>query len=140
MPQYQGLADDLATMRQGVKPTTPRSAGHAVNPIEIDPFHLYAGYPTQSAPPRMVVQHRKAITADGLKALDAVNGRALYKRRLLSDVKTLQVADAVAKAGQIDATQIAEMFGLSHAATIGTLLFLAKYDLITICGLEQNNV
>ncbi len=139
IPQYQQLADELAAMRQNATPTTPRMSGHAVNPIEIDPFHLYRAYPTQSAPSGMIVSHRKDLTADGLKTLDAVNGRDLYKRRLLPNAKTLQVAETVAKHKKTYAAQIAEILGFSRAATIGTLLFLAKYDFITIHGLEQSN-
>jgi glycosyltransferase involved in cell wall biosynthesis len=139
IPQYQSLADELAAMRNGSTPTTPRMMGNAVNPIEIDPFALYAQYPTQRASGDMVVMHRKALTAEALLALDAVNGRVLYKRRLVPDAQTLRVADFVQQAGHTHAAKVAQSLGMSQAATIGTLLFLAKYDFLTIGGLEQNN-
>jgi len=109
-----------------------------VNPIEVDPFALYASYPTRQATGALRVTHRKALTADALTALDAVNGRALYKRRLLSDTQTLQIAQAVARAGKAEARDLAQTLDVSQAAMIGTLLFLAKYDFVTIDGLEQN--
>jgi starch synthase len=139
IPQYQNLADELSAMRDGAKPTTPRMDGPAVNPIEIDPFALFAGYPTRSARGDMRVTHRKALTVQALNDLDAVNGRTLYKRRLLPDVQTLRIAEAVALAGNVAASQLAKTLKMSLAATIGTLLFLAKYDFLTIDGLEQNN-
>lgn len=138
IPQYQTLADELAAMRAAGPVTTPRMRGSAVNPIEVDPFALYASYPTRQATGALRVTHRKALTADALTALDAVNGRALYKRRLLSDAQTLQIAQAVARAGQAEAHDLAQTLDVSQAAMIGTLLFLAKYDFVTIDGLEQN--
>lgn len=139
IPQNQALADELALVRAGGKPSTPRMNAAAVNPIEIDPFLLYGGYPTQAAPGDLGVTHQKQLTAEGLRELDAVNGRDLYKRRLLPDAQTLQVANAVAAAGQINAVALVKSLGLSHAVTIGVLLFLAKYDFVRIDGLGQNN-
>lgn len=139
IPQYQALADELAEMRQIGQVTTARMTGNAVNPIEIDPFALYAGYPSKIATGGLRVTFKKALTLMDLKTLDDVNGRALYKRRLLPDEDTVRVANAVAKAGQIDAATLAKLLKISHAAMIGTLLFLAKYDFLTIDGLEQNS-
>ena len=138
IPQYQGLADELAAMRQRAVVTTPPMQGAGISPIEIDPFSLYGGYPTQQANGDIRVTHRKALTVERLNALDALNGRAMYKRRLLGDAQTLRIAAAVAEAGTIDAATLAKTVKLSHAATLGTLLFLAKYDFLTIDGLEQN--
>jgi hypothetical protein len=139
IPQYQALADELAEMRQASQITTPRMTGNAVNPIEIDPFALYAGYPSKVATGGLCVTFKKVLTLADLKALDEVNGRTLYKRRLLSDEDTIRVANAVAEAGQIDAATLANLLKTSHPATIGTLLFLAKYDFLTIDDFEQNS-
>lgn len=133
MPQYQALADELAAMRQGAQRTT-----QMLKPTEIDPFALYAAYPSQSADASLSVTHRYALTLDDLNTLDGLNGRNLYRRRLLPDAQTLRVAQMVAQEGQVDAEQVARALGLSVAVTIGTLLFLAKYDFVTIDGLGQN--
>jgi glycosyltransferase involved in cell wall biosynthesis len=134
MPQYQGLADALADMRAGADQQRPK----ITNPTEIDPFALYSSYPTQSAPTSISVTHRKTLTAEGLNALDAANGRSLYRRKLLPDAQTLKIAQTVAEAGTIDAANVAQAISLPLEVTVGTLLFLAKYDFLTIEGLEQN--
>ena len=113
--------------------------GNGVNPIEIDPFALYAGYPSKIASGSLRVTFHKTLTLADLNELDDVNGRILYKRRLLPDVDTVRVANAVEKLGTVDAATLAKSLKISHAGTIGTLLFLAKYDFLTIDGLEQNN-
>ena len=137
VPRYQELADELAQMRGGAG--ADAAGTRATNPTEIDPFALYASYPTQSAQPTVTVTHRKPLTAEALHLLDSLNGRHLYRRRLLPDAETLRIAELVAQAGSTDAAQVAQQAGVSLPATLGTLLFLAKYDFLTIDGLEQNN-
>lgn len=139
IPRYEALAADLAEQRATGLPSTPARRGVAINPIEIDPFALYAGYPSAQARGDLTVLHRKTLTKDQLEQLDAFNGRKLYKRRLLSDAQTLAIAAAVAEKGQARADTLARELKISHAAMVGTLLFLAKYDFLTVAGLEQNN-
>jgi len=127
IPQYQALADQLADCRQNAK-IDPNIA----NPIEIDPFQLYASYPTSALLDTDVITHRAALTATGLVALDQLNGRGLYRRKLLPDDKMVAVSAAIADVGTADFGALCAGSAMSPDILGAVVLFLAKYDFVAI--------
>ena len=138
IPQYLALADDLAAMRKGAKPATLAGPKGQVNPLTIDPFALYAGYPSHRMTQAGIVHFRRDVDAGVLAALDAVNGRNLYQRRLVSDAKLLELARVVAENKSIGMADLAAATRLKLDVCLGAVLFLAKYDLVTLSALEPN--
>lgn len=138
IPQYQALSDELGAMRAHTSATTPRPDNGPISPIEVDPFDLYSRYPSHHPTPATQVIHRKGLSANGLKLLDQLNGRALYQRRIMPDERTLQIAAHIAKRGICDMTQLSRDFGLPLEVIYGVTLFLAKYDFVTLDKLGSN--
>lgn len=131
IPQYDALATSLAAQRNAPV-TTPGWTDGPLNPIEVDPFDLYAQYPTNQPTPQTVVCHHVAVDLAGLDQLDQVNGRALYGRRNLPNAVTAKIAQAIAEAGEITIADLATQFEQPIDVMTGAALFLAKYDYVIL--------
>ncbi|MCB5199351.1 glycosyltransferase family 4 protein [Loktanella sp. TSTF-M6] len=126
IPQYLALGDELAARRAAAK-TRP-----AVMPLQIDPFDLYSGYPTDHVTTDWVVSQVRPMGQDALAALDALNGRGLYQRKQLPDARILGFVDAAGRAGMARIGDIAAAMGLRSDLAIAAALFLAKYDYLKL--------
>ncbi len=138
MPQYQALSDHLSDIRKTASPSTPRLSQTTISPIEVDPFSLYQKYPTSHPTDQTEVSFQKSLTMDELTALDQINGRALYGRRIVPDAAILQVLNTVATANVAPVSQIITKTGLSASVVIAACLFLAKFDYVRLTKLEPN--
>ncbi|SLN66065.1 glycosyltransferase family 4 protein [Roseisalinus antarcticus] len=132
VPQYLDLAEDLADRREGARATTPRLRSGPLNPLEVDPFDLYADYPTDTLKPTDTVRLDTALTPERLTALDAVNGRALYKRKVLADEQVLQVQAALPAGEAVSVEELAGKLGLIFPIVAAALLFLAKHGAVRL--------
>ncbi len=138
IPMYLELSENLAQMRAGAIPTTPGLTGVAQSPTEVDPFTLYQNYPTQHPVAQSVVSHRKGLNREELVALDKLNGRLLYGRRIVPDDVILGLSDAVALSGPLTISQIAARMQLGVGVASAALLFLAKFDYVSITEMKPN--
>ncbi|MEJ6396385.1 glycosyltransferase family 4 protein [Yoonia sp. 208BN28-4] len=138
IPQYQALADDLAKMRTSAKVTSPRFASGPINPLEVDPFDLYAGYPTGTVDADTLVTPRAQLHAPKLAELDQVNGRKLYKRKMMPDAKVIAVSAWLAENGPATVADIGQGTGINSAVVTASVLFLAKYDFVALTVLKPN--
>lgn len=138
IPQYLALADELALMRKGARVTTPRLPSGPVSPIEVDPFDLYARYPSHKIDAETVVTHRAPITAEGLADLDQINGRALYRRKMMADARLLRISAWIAEHEVATIADIAAKTGVSFDIAVATVLFLAKYDYVALTMVKPN--
>lgn len=132
MGRYRLLAEDLAEQRRGVVPPKPDLSPTALSPIEVDPFDLYAGYPSRALGLQCVVRLRSMPDADQLARLDRLNGRDLYHRRAMAAVRMLPVATWLSHHGPSTVAQVAAGAGLSAAETEFSLLYLAKYGYVSL--------
>ncbi|WP_056029496.1 glycosyltransferase family 4 protein [Loktanella sp. 3ANDIMAR09] len=126
IPQYLALCDELAARRAAAK-TRP-----AVMPLQIDPFDLYSGYPTDHVTTDWVVSQVRPMGQDALASLDALNGRGLYRRKQLPDARILGFVDAAGRAGMARIGDIAAAMDLRGDLAIAAALFLAKYDYLKL--------
>nr|WP_272911500.1 glycosyltransferase family 4 protein [Loktanella sp. M215] len=133
IPQYLALGDDLAARRRGVAVRPPLS------PMQIDPFDLYGRYPTDRPDGDWIVQSRRPLDAAGLATLDALNGRALYKRSLLPAERITAYARIIADHGPLSLADAARLTGLRVDLAIGAALFLAKYDYLIVAPSRTNS-
>lgn len=127
IPQYLDLAKALEERRSSAKIDT-----NLTNPFEIDPFHLYRAYPSAALAPADTINHLSALDAKGLERLDSLNGRVLYKRKILPDAKLLEASDIIATHNGIDVATLAMEMDLSLDLTGALVLFLAKYNFVAI--------
>lgn len=132
IPRYLDLASELKDRRDKGTVTTPPLGRGAINPIEIDPFHLYRTYPTGHPNPQMVVASVKPLDAKALNALDRLNGRDLYNRRVIPDPMLLQVAAAVDTAKAATILKLAQTLDMNVNHVTVAVLFLAKFGYVQI--------
>jgi hypothetical protein len=64
--------------------------------------------------------------------LDAVNGRALYGRKMTTDANFLAAAGHIAAKGPLKFADFCEVSKLSDQVLAAIVLFLAKYDFVTL--------
>ena len=133
IPRYLELGVELAARRRGVTLRPPLS------PMQIDPFDLYGRYPTDRPDGDWILASRRSLDEAGLAALDALNGRALYRRSLLPAARIVALAQAIAVHGPLSVTDAAGHIGLRVDLAIGAALFLAKYDYLSIAPPGTNS-
>lgn len=139
IPQYLALADELGAIRAANVPTTPRLSQTELSPIEVDPFTLYQDYPSHSPVQTSVASHRRALDVAALAGLDKLNGRALYGRRVVADETIVRVSVCVAAHGSLTMSEIAVNTKLAIGVVTAALLFLAKFDFVSITELKPNS-
>ena len=127
MPQYFSLADDLKRVREAAAPLVA-----VQNPTESSPFDAYQDYPTHHLEADMVITHVRAMDAADLSALDAVNGRTLYNRKIAPDDQIIEVATHLAMHGPMSVDDLKAAFPKWHHRITGIVLFLAKYDFVRL--------
>ena len=121
IPRYQTLADRLAELREG----TPPALGPM--PLQIDPFTLYAGYPSEPVTPDWTFTAIGTLDEAGLRALDGLNGRTLYNRKQTADGRVVELLRAGARTGPAPIADLARRIGMRPDIATGTALFVAKY-------------
>lgn len=138
IPLYLDLTIELAAMRSGAIPTTPKLPRSAISPIEVDPFTLYQHYPTSHPVEASIVTHKRVLDIDALTKLDKLNGRALYGRRIVPDGLVVSLSAIVAKRGVMTMAEIAQEAKIAVGVAMAILLFLAKFDFVSITKMEPN--
>ncbi|MBI1417274.1 MAG: glycosyltransferase [Limimaricola sp.] len=128
IPRYLALAAELAEMRA----KAPRTSGRLSSPIEIDPYTLYADYPTGPLLPEALITPRHGLTTAGLARLDRFSGRALYGRKVVADALLLQIAALLERSGPQTVAALTEAVGATAPQVTAAVLFLAKFDIVQI--------
>ena len=132
IPQYLSLADELAQRRKGAVPSTPRLASGPISPLEVDPFDLYAAYPTTLVSGGTVVTLRKMPTAELLILHDQISGRQLYRRTAHPVELGLRGANILAELGPMTLAALAEKLGATGRQTVAMVMTMAKSDIFTL--------
>ncbi len=132
IPQYEALADELSKRRAVGEPSTPPLRSGAINPLEVDAFQLYAGYPSNCWDPEDIVQSRKPLDHETLGNLDRLNGRALYGRKVMPDAQIVALSSLISEMGPCPVAALQDASPLGVEQMQAAVLFLAKYDLVTI--------
>jgi starch synthase len=136
IPQYLDLARDLEERRAGAVPTTPTLASGPVSPLEVDPFDLYADYPTATLSADTLIEIGNAASAELLQAFDRFSGRDLYQRRLFPQELALRVANAIRDARPTTAARLSAQLQVPLATILSVVLYLAKADIVRLPRIE----
>ncbi|TNC74230.1 glycosyltransferase family 4 protein [Rubellimicrobium roseum] len=132
VPLYLDLARDLAERRRGATPTTPALAPGLPNPLEIDPFELYADYPSAALDGATPIHPGPQGGPGFLDINDRLSGRALYRRRVATPEMSLRVLRAVTKRPGLTVLDLARHLGLDPVTVASTVLVLAKADALRL--------
>ena len=129
IPQYQGLWDDLASRREAAT----RETVAPENPWKLDPFKMFATYPTEAMAPSSRVVLHPDTTPDGATAL-LTDGLVAYAAHMLprpDEVRALVAALATDGPATVEVL-IAAFPTVRQGFVERGLLWLAKYGLVTI--------
>ena len=127
IPQYQALADDLSDRRAAAAPALP-----APNPLQLDAFALYAGYPSGTIGPEDVVTLNGTPGPDIHARMDALSGRDLYRRHVIKPEHLTQFCDWLATNGPASLRQIAQATNQPLTRVAAAVLILAKSDIVRL--------
>jgi glycosyltransferase involved in cell wall biosynthesis len=134
IPQYLALADELAGIRArgSVTSAGPLPSG-PLNPMEVDPFHLYSDYPTAVLDPDAPLSPGIPSAPGLLGIFDKFSGRELYRRRSVDPAFAERVlAHLRAATAPITTRTLAADLGKTLVEMTATVLYLAKSDLIRL--------
>ena len=132
IPRYQALWGDMNARRERGIPTSPREGVEAGNPAGIDPFRLYAGYPSDTITNAAVISADQALTGEQVKTLVELTGAAALRRLVNSQDNIVAISALVFHEGPIRLDELTAKSGLTPAVAEGVVLWLAKYDQVRI--------
>ena len=132
IPQYQALWSDMNARRARDIPASPREGSEPANPAGVDPFRLYAGYPSDTITNPAVLRADQALSAEQVQHLVEVTGAAQIKRLVTSQENILRISALIHEHGPIRLDELTAKSGLTPAVTEGAVLWLAKYDNVRI--------
>lgn len=132
MKQHKSLAEELTKMRQSAQSSVKAISASAISPIEVDPFDIYAAYPTTALTPMDTVTPLRLLDEEGLKQLDALNSRDLYRRRTTPNATVLKVSAHLHAKGPMQVQKLGEALGMSRYETEPAVLLLAKFGYVSL--------
>ena len=132
IPQYLALAQELAARRATGQAASPPLRPGAVSPLEVDPFDLYADYPTEALKPDTPLAIGLRANNDIIALFDKVSGRDLYRRRPFDPNMIPKVLKLVADGRPATPAGIARALGETPELVDSIVLYLAKGDLIRL--------
>jgi glycosyltransferase involved in cell wall biosynthesis len=130
IPQYQALWAELERRRRAAPPQPPRLAGD--NPWRLDPFRMFAAYPTAALASEDVVWLARAF-AEGEAA--ELMGRASVRYaagRLPTEAEALALLEALAAGPLPVSTLLAPVAPERRAIVERGLVWLAKYGFLRL--------
>jgi glycosyltransferase involved in cell wall biosynthesis len=132
IPRYLDLAAELAEARRGAEPTTPALSAATPNPLEVDPFELYAGYASATLGPGTPLRPGPRSAPEDLERAHRVSGRDMVRRRPVPPDLAARVLAAVARRPGLTVADLARALGLDGAAVATAVLLLAKSDALRL--------
>ncbi|WP_210528621.1 glycosyltransferase family 4 protein [Rubellimicrobium arenae] len=132
IPWYLDLAQDLAARRRAGGPTTPALRPAMPNPLEIDPFELYADYASSVIAADTPVHPGAPVGAEFLDTNDRLSGRLVYRRRISTPAIALRLLAEVAAHPGITVLDLARRLSLDPVSTASAVLMLAKADALRL--------
>ena len=127
IPQYQALADELAVRREAAK-----SPAKPSNPYEIDPFALYAGYPSGTVGVDDVVTLARPVKPSDYALMNRLSGRDLYRRHVIDAAQLDVFCGWLATHGPASIRQIALGTDQPLTRVAAAVLILAKSDIVRL--------
>lgn len=132
IPQYQTLWADLNDRRARDSPASPREGAEPANPAAVDPFRLYARYPSDTITGSAVLNADTALDADQVQALVELTGASNIKRLVTAQDNIVKISALIVEHGPLRLDDLVTRSGFTPAVTEGAVLWLAKFDKVRI--------
>lgn len=133
IPQYEAMWAEMKEEREAADRVAPHARNLAPNPRRLDPFQLFGGYPSEwltGSTMVMLTPGQSTVTLDLLVKC----GMATHGGMVLPSIPELKaMVEQLTTHRQMSADSLAETFPQNRRAVIRrAILFLAKYDVVTI--------
>ncbi|MEM9046470.1 MAG: glycosyltransferase family 4 protein [Pseudomonadota bacterium] len=128
IPQYQALWQELDKRRAAAD----RADHMTSNPAAMDPTVLYRGYPTAALNADAFLDSETALDVSEVAALFDLLGNTAINRSVASPWNLARISSLVCDQGPLTVSDVINESGLSVEAGNAAILWLVKFDLITI--------
>jgi hypothetical protein len=133
--QYQALWAELALLRRDAAESAARAPGLPADPAHLDPFAIYAGYPTQTLAPGLRVTLATTTLEASLSALlsagSAAPGR--FKELVPAQPELLDMLLHIEAHPGLSVAELARYLpAAGRAKALRALTWLAKHGLLTL--------
>ena len=132
VPQYQALWRDMTARRLREIPTSAPRPGGPWNPNSIDPFRLYAQYPTSTLSPTARLSADRVVTAEDFVHLMTLTGAATFKRMVSPAEDMAVIHHGIRTLGPISYGDLSDRTQATQDTLEAAVLWMAKFDLIRI--------
>jgi hypothetical protein len=134
IPQYEELWADLGRRRRAAKQPPPAREAQA-NPWRLDPFRLFASYPTEALTPQTVVRLAPGVTAESAAEMFSRPLVGMGPLYLPLNEERDRMVSILCSRPQLLAREVVEAFPGPRAGFVERgLLWLAKYGIVQILG------
>jgi glycosyltransferase involved in cell wall biosynthesis len=131
IPQYQALSNELEQRRKSaVEPSIVKGGGHAVSPIEIDPFELYKAYPSHDLREDDVISIKNELNKENLTELLELSSVKIYKRLIAQVDEILETFNLINSGMSVN--DLMKVSKIAPHQTRGVILYLAKFNYLEL--------
>jgi glycosyltransferase involved in cell wall biosynthesis len=132
IPQYQALWAEMNARRMREHATSGREAGDPANPAAIDPFTLYARYPTSTLPTDVVLSAKRAVTEAELEHIFKLTGGFTFQRMVARASEMTPIINLLQTEGPLTYADLTRRVKASSATLESAILWLMKFDLVQV--------
>lgn len=133
IPRYQALWTELAARRKAAAPEAPDAAAIVDNPRRLDPFLLFATYPTALLTSSTLLRATRGLSREAIRARLSEHLAALGRWALPTKAEVGVVLDHLANAPQASVAELVALFPFPRQGFLERgLLWLVKFGVVEL--------
>ncbi|MDO8800789.1 glycosyltransferase family 4 protein [Phenylobacterium sp.] len=133
IPRYQALWTELAARRKAAAPEAPDAAAIVDNPRRLDPFLVFATYPTALLTSSTLLRATKGLSREAIRARLSEHLAALGRWALPTEAEAGVVLDHLANAPQASVAELVALFPFPRQGFLERgLLWLVKFGVVEL--------
>ncbi|MEM1299838.1 MAG: glycosyltransferase family 4 protein [Pseudomonadota bacterium] len=132
VPQYEALWAEQTARRTRETPSSAPDPNGPWNPNSMDPFALYAKYPTMTLRPDARISAKREVSEDDLKEFMRLTGAVRFKRMVSPAEDLAVIHHAVRTLGPVSFGELMQRTQAGDGVLEAAVLWMAKFDLVQI--------
>lgn len=132
IPQYQALWGEMTARRTHDLATSPPPRGGPWNPNSIDPFRLYARYPSAVLHAQARLSADRDLGPEALQHLMTLTGAIAFKRMVCPAEDLAVIHHAVRTLGPVSYGELLQRSEAPPGTVESAVLWMLKYDLVRV--------
>ncbi|MBP8245799.1 MAG: glycosyltransferase family 4 protein [Phenylobacterium sp.] len=133
IPRYQALWTELAARRKAAAPEAPEAALMVDNPRRLDPFQVYATYPTEVMSGTTLLRAAEGLSREAVRSRLSEDLAGLGRWALPTAPEVEVVLDHLAKSPQASVAELVALFPLARQGFLERgLLWLVKFGVVEL--------